>query len=105
MAETSRCARCGAELAAEVPDGLCPRCLLEQAVGSQANPKNPPQPSGSELPATAPHSPNSFGFVAPSPESLAPHFLQFEILALLGQGGMGAVYQARQTTLDRLVAI
>jgi hypothetical protein len=30
---------------------------------------------------------------------------EFEILARLGQGGMGAVYQARQTSLDRLVAI
>ena len=30
---------------------------------------------------------------------------QYEILRLLGQGGMGAVYQGRQRSLDRLVAI
>jgi serine/threonine protein kinase len=45
------------------------------------------------------------GFVPPPVETLAKLFPQLEILALIGQGGMGAVYKARQPGLDRLVAL
>jgi hypothetical protein len=44
-------------------------------------------------------------FVPPTPDELGPRFPQLEVLRLLGQGGMGAVYLARQPELDRLVAL
>ncbi len=45
------------------------------------------------------------GWQPPTVAEAARLFPQYEVSALLGRGGMGAVYQGRQTELDRLVAI
>ena len=41
----------------------------------------------------------------PSPDVVAKWFSDFEVLELIGHGGMGAVYKARDRNLDRIVAI
>ena len=45
------------------------------------------------------------GWDPPALEEVARLFPSYELLGMLGRGGMGAVFKARQISLDRLVAI
>ena len=60
--------------------------------------------SSSVSSATSARSPIG-AFVPPSVSELQQILEQFEIIELIGQGAMGAVYKARQTKLDRIVAL
>lgn len=88
MTNKNTCPKCGVAIPADAPQGLCPKCVLLGVVA----------PTESGLPPTATAE-------VPSLERVAAAFPQLEILQLLGRGGMGFVFKARQPHLDRFVAL
>jgi serine/threonine protein kinase len=86
---SSKCPQCGADIPPDAPQGLCPKCLLKQA--------SFPTETGHTTRHTRPNPPDR--------EELRSAFPHLQILELIGQGGMGFVYKARQPKLDRIVAL
>lgn len=85
---SGRCPACGRGMPANAPGGQCPSCLLRRGIDLASR-------GGGRL----------GDFIPPEPEELAILFPEFQILELIGRGGMGAVYKAVQSDLDRTVAI
>ena len=94
----TNCPRCGVNVADGATGGLCPACLLRQALA-------PPADAAGELPAVDRAVLEEAGLGEQEGFAPANRFGDYRLAGELGRGGMGIVYRAHQASLNREVAL
>src|SRR5262245_2073412 len=101
------CHKCGAKIFSNAPKGFCIACVLEKALGVEAetlvgtvvDPGLAEQLARDEATGAPPVK------IAARADELLGELGDYELLEVVGRGGQGVVFRARQKSLNRIVAL